>query len=433
MTTDFDKYVDRLWESGADRHFTNLRRLKLFTNKISYSLQIVADEVNFEDFLSLELIRDIYPPLYESIYLNGEYFYDAGLALETWGDQIHPLDKEKAKEARVAFSKELKKNVPQDKQYVFAILADLFPLFGESESRMTWRQPDEGEAESQRRIFHPRFFRQYFLFRVPPELFSQKQFNDFCASVRNAREEEAKTKFETTFAGILSEDFKRYHFMHLLEGKIRDFELPVSKGLCRGMSNRSSIWSRDAFEFQIGVRCTYQTLKRIDDRTERQQLLRQIIDDSSSALYALSVLWIIQSDKDAEPAIIEDVKALHIHAMQWMKRKYLVADAPSVFDQYKDIDPVQILFAWMRLGADAATDQKEYLRKVLTTNSSSLSKFLNSMFRVDFIDDYNALRPLMDYEELDSLIAANEDKLDATKVQQYRKRRLADQSPGRIN
>jgi hypothetical protein len=54
---EFPQFVDQLWKSGGERHFTNLRTLKLYANKIRYSLPIVGAEINVEDFLELELVR----------------------------------------------------------------------------------------------------------------------------------------------------------------------------------------------------------------------------------------------------------------------------------------------------------------------------------------------------------------------------------------
>ena len=50
------------------------------------------------------------------------------------------------------------------------------------------------------------------------------------------------------------------------------------------------------------------------------------------------------------------------------------------------------------------------------------------MFRVDFIDDYTALKPLIDYRELSELITLNEGILDKDKVGQFRQRYDAEQA-----
>ena len=421
QAAEFAKDIDELWESGADKYFTNLRRLKLFANKISYSMQVAGREVNFEDFIRLELIRDVYPPLYEFIYVNGEYFYDAGLAFETWGKQLDVLDKDKGRKRRAEFYDQLKKDVPSDKHYVFKIVAALFPFYAEYESHIGWGKPVRGSSERERRISHPRFFRQYFEFRAPSELFSQRDFHKFSSSLKGASEEDALKTFNEIFTSIVNEDFKRWHFMHLIEGCLEAFEIPAARGLCRGMAHNASHWSRDAFEFDIGIRCSYETLVRIKDSTQRNSFLRALVDDSTSTLYTLYTIWVIEKDKDVDKSVLPDVDAVKPYVRKWMRAHYLVPNPPSVYVEFGSIDPNQVLFAWRRLGPDAESDQKEYVRNLLANSPASLDKFLQLLFR-PMMDDYSVLKPFFDFDEIATFVKANEDKLNPEKVAEFRER-----------
>lgn len=51
-----------------------------------------------------------------------------------------------------------------------------------------------------------------------------------------------------------------------------------------------------------------------------------------------------------------------------------------------------------------------------------MDKLLKLLFRAEFIDDYNALKPLMNFKELYQLISLNEPILDPVKVAQFMKR-----------
>ena len=58
------------------------------------------------------------------------------------------------------------------------------------------------------------------------------------------------------------------------------------------------------------------------------------------------------------------------------------------------------------------------------------------MFRVDFVDDYSNLKPLIDYKELSKLIALHEDMLDREKVAEFNRRygaECASNSLGKIS
>ena len=153
--------------------FPNLRRIKLFLNKIGRSLELVAHEVNVEDFIRLELIRDIEPSLYERIYQDRDRFWNPDFAIEARYKSPY-LDKEAAKKDREEFYEKLKASVPAERRYVFRLLGDLFPQFAKYEDVFGVQAVNAEEAENARRIFHPRCFRQYFLLKVPSEALPQE-------------------------------------------------------------------------------------------------------------------------------------------------------------------------------------------------------------------------------------------------------------------
>ena len=65
----------------------------------------------------------------------------------------------------------------------------------------------------------------------------------------------------------------------------------------------------------------------------------------------------------------------------------------------------------------------KYLKTLLAVNFEDLNAFLRSMFRAPpFTDNYSNYKPLIDYEYLSELIAANEDELDPDNVRQFRLR-----------
>jgi len=429
VSTEFSQHVDRLWDSGASQYFTTLRRLKLFANKISYSLQIVEGEVNFQDFITLELIRDIYPPLYESIYVHGEYFYDYGMSaiFETWPKRLDFLDDKKALEARTTFYEELKQQVPLDRRYVFLLLATLFPLYADAQDGITRQKQSAEEAEKQQRIFHPRFFRQYFLFRVPAELFSQREFNKFLSEIKKASEEDTKKQFEDVFLRLSKEDFKRWHFMHQIDMKFSEFQLETARGLCRGMAKVASFWTADAFELFIATRCTRKTLESIRNSHEVQSFLRTIFLESSSELYTLMLLgW---EEKDISEQLRSDLASMKAFITEQLRLRFITPeDPPSIFDKFPitnlamQLDPIQFLFGWKRLGTEAEKDQPNYLLTLFDKKPETIDKFLKMTFRAPYVDDYPALKALIDADKLAELIDKNQPVLDAELVRKFRER-----------
>jgi len=396
------KSLEELWESGAGSYFTNLRRIKLFLNRINNSYEQIGSEININDFIRIELIRDIAPSVHEDIYRNPPYFYERDLAFEVAYTGDFLLDNEKGKQRRAAFYEKMMAAVPPDKQYVTKMLENLFPQFAKYTGDLRPSHIYLTDCEKEKRIFHPRFFMQYFLLKVPSEYFSETDFKNFVASLKDTDELKAAEVFNKVFQTLLAEDFKRWHFMHRIENVFEDFELETKRGLCEGMAQNSSIWSSDAFELQIAFRCTRTVILGMSESSNRVQFLRAIIKESASDVYSHCVVWWLE--KDAPADLLSVLAQVKPYFESQLRAHYLISDPPSVFEQFastnpkvQSIDSTQLLFGWRRLGTAAEADQQEYLRNLFTRHPHNLNAFLALLFRVEFLDDYTTLKPLIDY------------------------------------
>lgn len=446
---DFSKSIEKIWENGAELYFENLRRIKLFVNRIGQSLERIASEVNPNDFIRLELIRDIAPNIYELIYSHPEYFYKRDFAFETSFKGPSFLDKDEAKKDRAVFYDKMKSGVPEDKQYVFDLCDGLFPDFASYRKVFGADPVSASEAEQAKRIYHPRCFRQYFLLKVPTELFSQKEFKSFVVSIQEADEDDTAKKFCNQFQSIVKEDFKRWHFMHLIANRFDEFKLEIARGLCRGMARESAIWSLDAFELMIAVQCTRETIQKTAESDGRINFLRAIIHESASDLYSLALLRRLEDHLKPDPSevflqeqsqtlgiplpsvknaqFLSELTGIKVELTKLLRSHYLGPNPPSVFEQFGDlgvgrIEPNAFLLAWHNLGGDAESDQREYLKNLFAGRPQDLDKFLKLLFRADFVDDYTTLKPLIDYGDLSQLITSHENILDSANVSRFRKR-----------
>jgi hypothetical protein len=454
-TGDSDKQVEKLWEDGADRHLTNLRRVKLFINRISQSLQQIAGEVNIFDFIRLELIREVTPEVYEEIYLQRGNFWDRGLAFETAYKGPLFWDEKTAEEERGKYYDALKKSVVPGRRFVFDLIAGLFPSFGahHGAGREKAEPLSSRDAEKARRIFHPRCFRQYFSLSVPTEFFSQSEFSAFRSAIKGRGEEEVANTFGNKFQTFSNQEFKRWHFIHVIESHWEEFGIVEARGLCRGMAGNSLRWVIDAFELGDAIDVTGATLLQTDNSTDRRKFLADIVNESTSPLYPFILLQRLEgklNDPSGIPPtwrfravgfgrsqtvmnseILTDITDTKVKLKERMRKSYLSPGAPSIFQQLESlgshrIEPIIVLFEWQKLGEDAAADEHEYLLDLFNRSPQDLNMFLPLMFRTQFIDDYSTLKALIDYCKLSELIDRNETILDGEKVAQFRKRFAAD-------
>jgi len=444
------KAIEQIWQRGAGQRLSNLRRVKLFLNKIGRGLDFVGHEVNIGDFIRLQLIRDIAPDLYEKIYQERTNFWNQDLAFEARLRAPYISDKD-LKELRAEFYKNLEVSL-SGKPHALLLLNDLFPKLSPDHRVLGDQEVDAVKAEKDKRIFHPRCFRQYFVSRVPSEFFPREEFDKFSSSLPRITEEVAAEAFSEKYQGIAGEDFKQWHFMNLIDLEFGEFAPQIMRGLSRGMARNSSPWSTDDFRSLIAVRSTLTALVKTDNEG-RREFLRKIIDESESDLYTLSLVWTMDASiedpsglADAErfrvlglssgetgikAQIKNDLEEAKRYVKERLRKDYPPEHAPSVFEQFGKhgmggIAPIWLMFAWHRLGPDAEREQQEYLRSLFATRPQDIDEFLKLMFRVHFIDDYTALKPLIDYKELAKLIAQNEEVLDRAKVVEFRRRRKAE-------
>ena len=92
--------------------------------------------------------------------------------------------------------------LPQDTRYVLRILGDLFPAVAEYRGEPGAKRGDAPIIEKEKRIFHPRCFRQYFLLKVPSELFSQRDFDAFVSSLRKLQRTTLERSSMRSFARL---------------------------------------------------------------------------------------------------------------------------------------------------------------------------------------------------------------------------------------
>ncbi len=162
--------------------------------------------------------------------------------------------------------------------------------------------------------------------------------------------------------------------------------------------------------------------------SDRQAFLMIVTAESTSTLCALLMVEMLQ--KEAPEVMPTDSRPIDMALAEKMRRHYLVSGAPSIFEEFSTdagkIEPIQLLFGWRRLGPDAALDQERYLLDLFVRRPADMNGLLKSMFRIEFMDDYTALKPLIKYDLLAELIARNADALDQSKVQEFRNRYAAE-------
>lgn len=426
LPSDFSSQLDETW-----KHTTlirNIRGLNLLLNRLAYVLPIIGREVYLPDLVRLELVRSLNWNWYQKVFERANYFFSTGMAIETW-DQTVSIDDKEAKRRRNDFYEELKTRYPENSEQILTLLSTMFPYVQEYQrERGVWLHEYSStpgrsdEAEQNRRIFHPRFFRQYFIFGVPKELYSQEELQDFISSIKSKRKEEVASSFSEEFQKLEMEEFKRWRFVHLVCEAAAKLQLEVAEGLCLGMARNASAFNQyDAFELADAVVCIMQTANRLGIQAE--EFLRAVVDESSSPVLIFAFLHQAQASDAPYPIRPEHLAMVRERLARKMHVRYLETGHSVYRDFPSGIEPHRVLFDWQRLSDKSKEDQRRYLINELSTNITSLRRFISMLFRVQFIDDYSTLKALIDYDKLESIIDANLEALsDETNVTKFKER-----------
>lgn len=390
--TDRQKFKDEirsLWEVSLRGYFSNLRRVKLFTNRLSRSLPLVAHEVNLRDFVLLEMVRMTAPVLYEDIFRNAGYFMFPEWRLTTWL-QVPGADDEEVQRRRTAYFNDLFKDLPRPPEgTTLSLLKEIFPsvrsyLAGtDIPSRIA---EDQDRAQLERRIYHPDYFPRYFLFNVPSDLFGERELSDFIESMnRETDVAQCVATFKKKFTQLEDLPMKRWDFLRHVRYSVAKFNPISTQALALAIAELSDKLEQSTatgfFDEFTALRIVFEAANQLHETMGAQALLEKVIQYATSDSFATRILsecfpstkrllkYGIAIDKD------EAEKAFR----QRMVEKYRPGGDRSFFpaDQKVNITP---LGRWALCGTVGREQVHEYLDREFRSAHWKIGRFLSYFF-----------------------------------------------------
>jgi len=171
-----------VYQRGMKDLLTTVREIKRLLNSVYFNITPIKNEVNFNDFIAIEMVRLYFNEAYDEIYRKREYFYQAGwspsagqdlLFLELQDDGQH---NEYLKSFFILYGK--------DRATILSsLLSSMFRKVANFNRVTSVRYEDHDGASAsalrERRIEHPDYFEQYFLFKVPRRQVPEESINAF--------------------------------------------------------------------------------------------------------------------------------------------------------------------------------------------------------------------------------------------------------------
>ncbi len=178
-----NKDFSRLWKTGLNAYFSNLRHIYRFFNALEIRFPAINKDVNLIDFSVIEAIRIFDYSAYEWIYKNKESLIQSIQVL------LPPGVNDEEKQSLLDF---IQKNKDLEaKQNTKFIINFIFKSIHLSEVVFAFDEKDidQEKLEREKRIAHKDFFEHYFSFKISSNNISQIIVNNFLESENDKRSE----------------------------------------------------------------------------------------------------------------------------------------------------------------------------------------------------------------------------------------------------
>jgi KAP-like P-loop domain-containing protein len=383
-----------LWQMSLKGYFTNLRQVKLFTNRLNRSLPIVGQEVNLRDFALIELVRMMNPVMYEEISRNARYFMFARWRLTSWLEVVNPDEKIEQK-MRNSYFDVLFRDLPRPPEgTLLGLVKEIFPPVNSYLSGAdipVHISQGSDEAERQRKIYHPDFFARYFIFQVPQDLFGEKDLSNFISAMNGKNDvAQCATTFISKYEGLHELPMKRSHFLHRVDISIERLSHIAAQALpvaLSDLSNRLGDFASGSFDEITARRIVFTAANRLRGTLGAQTILENVIRDAKSDIFATQILNDCGPNK--KPAL-RDWAALQRDKLDLVFRERMNAKYGPVgkqsFFPMDDQSHVVPLGRWALCGTKGQEEVHEYLLREFHARHSNVGDFLRQFFLAEHTD-----------------------------------------------
>jgi hypothetical protein len=403
---EFQDNFQILWQSSIKGYLSNLRRLKLLTNRLARSLPLVGQEVNVRDFIVLELVRMIDPIVYEEIYRNPGYFMFAEWRTTTWA-QIVGLDEEDRQKRRNDYFDSIFRNLRKPPEgTVLGLLQEIFPTVAAFLRGITVPArvaQNKDKAERERRVFHPDFFPRYFIMRVPHDLFGEEELSNFITAMNEKTDvTQCAAMFKSKYAELEDLPMKRWDFLRRVKSSINKFSPTATQALPIGISELSGKFDNDtsrSFDAITALGIVFAAANQLRGTIGVESVLAGVIRNAGSDQLATQLLNDVSNRTrvaDLEDWRTIDKTILEKAFRKRMSDKYAPGGLCSFFPKNGPVNIVP-LGRWAHCGEEGSKQVQEYLVREFQAEHSNIGKFLVCFFPevpIDPIQDPRAQDPI---------------------------------------
>ncbi|MFC2062178.1 P-loop NTPase fold protein, partial [Elusimicrobiota bacterium] len=369
-------YWGNIYHSGIKHFFSNIREVNRYINTLSFSLELVKEEVNAIDFIAITAIQVFIPELYIGIRDNKDIF--AGVI-----DTGYRSSESEKKQAQERCNEIIDRANNIDSEIIKDFLKQLFPklesLYGNTNYGHEWEEGWRREG----RIACKDNFDTFFKLSLPVGELSRKEIETIISLADDPE------TFKESLSKLV-EDARIIRFLERLEDYTKqDIDVKYVKNIISvlldmGDSFPDNKQSYFMIETPLMIaRICHQLIKRIENQNDRFMILKRTILDTKQSIntvvHEVSLLNQEQGNTDSNKQVEPEDKR-KVNPKQFEELKTIVLGKISDWVERNKKLPTKflpyILFRWKEWG-----------------NKADLEKYVNSHTEtaeglVDFISGF---------------------------------------------
>jgi|GEM_PF-1164710 len=400
----FDDSFTNLYESKIKKLFKTLRQAKRFLNSIYMSLPSIKNEVNLYDFMILEVIKNIYPDVYEDIWRHSEYYIPSDWSLKTYGSL--GLDK---KQRNNKIKEYIMKTVENREDPLLELLQTIFFVnLRDALEGSTTHYEGTGNYRAEKRITHPDVFPKYFTMKVPSTELSDQEIEAMLGIWNETDPEDIESK--------ISGDIKRYQenkklldLLTKLNIFLPRFEVRIVKPFIRAIYKNIKEFSdagSELFwtsEFDRAQSLVLHLINEKAEKNEIEPLLIEIIQNTSSVQHAVSI--VVSSRKERGGSLFNIYDSINRDNLQkelsQRLHEYYIINGRDIFLEEGDEKKryAFILYQWGTLSLEDRSEVNKYIFSLIEKHPNYIGKIV-----VMFIDRIRSFEENIQYDELSKLL-----------------------------
>lgn len=370
----FNEDFNYVWENAAKRILTNFRKLDLYFSRVETILSLAGAELDLFDLLTLELLQEVAPDVYEAVYRFGYMFYASStFSVELPLGELAGGANAKADQERMEFySQMLEKLDFQRRPLVVMLLETLFPNFREAFG--TGRITRQSGGEYSRRISHRSFFPRYFTQKAPETKFSVATMDKF---ILRLGEEGVSTGLKEVVSETRNSPLKFMDFIESIMG--RENEIP--RGRLSELSLYLFITEPYNPESRVHYRIEALLFHSAQDRTgqEVQEIFERAIKEAALAAAGSLLFSVTKGDQTELPEFavisgrLDKEKLSELYADRAYKE--LAEAKVNILRDFDRHSAMNILYRWSQISEHAREQVIAYLDSLFKEDVRLLPKF----------------------------------------------------------